>query len=66
MDDATLNFLHIWLSEVFSLGNDLDKEDALNMLGALELEDKRSFWDYLGQSDGELQGQMKLVRAVSH
>lgn len=62
MDDKTLTYLHSWLTEVFSQGNNVDKADALDMLGALEQQDKWSFWGYLGENDNNLRDQMKEVR----
>ena len=63
MDNKTLIDLHSWLTEVFSQGNNVDKADALDMLGALEQQDKRVFWVYLGENDSNLRNQMKQVRA---
>ena len=62
MNNKTLTNLHSWLTEVFSQGNSIDKADALDMLGALEQQDKRSFWIYLGENDNNLRDQMKAVR----
>lgn len=63
MDNKTLIDLHSWLTEVFNQGNNVDKADALDMLGALEQQDKRVFWVYLGENDSNLRNQMKQVRA---